>query len=371
MLKNLYLILILTMVSCNDFFSSSSKVIKEGEKLDVTFYSIEQPEKLSDYNQFATMVVDDGIAIIKPDTIPKLIKIMHIDTDLSIDLARIDKNGYIWFVSDTFDKIYDSNEYIYLINPHSEEIHKSIKLPNELRGPDSIVFGKEKVFISSKAISFGSIDRNNFLVEILAEFDNYGWALSPGLEFINENLYYFGYWTSENVKEQQNNVILQFDTEKNELVREVFCSGHYTFDETHFYTNGYFSTGDTVLPKLYKLNVNDLTIENEISFGDKSYITCNEDFIYTANRRNPIVDVYWKSDLTKVNSIDFSSNTKIQDNYFNTNFGFITKELLMLNQASFYNVKTGDVLDYIFPLNYHGAEGLVLAEGLELKSFEK
>ncbi len=370
MLKKFYLILFLTMFSCSDFFSSSSKVIKEGEKLDVTFYSLEQPEKLSDYNQFASMVVGDGIAIVKPDTIPELIKIIHIDSDLSIDMARIDKDGYIWFAADTFDKFYDSNEYIYLINPHSGEIHKSIKLPNELRGPDSIVFGKDKVFISSKKISLGSIDRNNFTVETLTISDNYGWALSPGLEFINDNLYYFGYWTNENFELQEDNVILQFDTEKNKLVREVFYSGHYTFDENYFYTNGYFSIGDTVLPRLYKLNISDLRVEQEILFNNKSYIACDEEFLYSANRINPIVDVYRKSDLEKVRTIDFSDITKIQRNYFNNNFGFITKELLMLNQASFYNVKTGEILDYIFSLNYHGAEGLVLAEGLELKSFE-
>ncbi|KAA3599364.1 MAG: hypothetical protein DWQ06_10645 [Calditrichaeota bacterium] len=370
MFNKIFLFLFVTLISCNELTTGSTvKIYKEGDNLDVTIYSSEQPKKLSDYNQFASMVVGDGIAIIKPDTVPKLIKIIHPYPDLIYNLARIDKNGYIWLVASDYDL--SINDYIYVIDPHSETIYKSIKVPSDLRGPDAIAFGEDKAYFvgigSGRSIGLGSIDRTNFSVENLAKIDSIGSAIPPGLELFNGRLYYFGIWTSQT----DDRKILQFDTEKNQLVKTAPYSGHYTFDDNYLYTNGYFIIGDTTLPKLYKININELSVEQEISFGDKSYITCNEEFIYSANRRNPIVDVYNKLDLKKIKTIDFSNQIKIQGNYFNSNFGFISKDLLMVNQSSFYNVRTNEFMDSVFPLSYPIAESLVLAEGLELKSFSE
>ncbi len=323
--------------------------IKEGSKLKATTFTPTPPNSLKEYNQFATFIGQGEIVIFKPDSIPELIKTIQIN--LVLNQANIDKNGLIWLVAPDINFEY-GNCNIYIINPHSEIVLKSIDLPEKLRRPAWLIFDENKAYMGSDrkgfSVGIGSINRNTYQVEVLSELDTSGSVEFKGLQLVNENVYFFCLPTPRSLKK-----IHVYNIKENKIINTVFTGPYYTIDSNYLYTQ------NMSMQKILKLELGTLQTLQQ-STGDYFYLMANDDnYIYTAYHSVPIINVYSKQNLEKVREILFQPTDSIR---INNNFGYINDDLLMLNENSFYNVKSNKLLRKIFPLEYPLALSLMLAE---------
>ncbi|HND75424.1 MAG TPA: hypothetical protein PKW10_13330 [Saprospiraceae bacterium] len=330
-----------------------------GDKLDSEqFYTGNLTSQ--EYSECATMIIPGGFAIIKPDTIPTLIKTIQVPP--IIYSAQMDQNGLVW-VAPPYNQEDDNSERIYIIDPVTERVVKSITLPQELRTPSCLKISGNKVYFRGDrngfSVGIGAIDRltyNN--IEAIAKFDTTGFASSPGLEIINNNILAF----CETNGRQSSKIVLFNPVTKTIITKVIGNYYRYTYDLNYIYLTVQTAENQIILQKIDPSNLNLLT--EVLLGGDEIYITSNQNNICVGSFANKYIKIVEKSNLTILKTIDFSKQPGI---YFNRSFGFITQRMLMLNDNSFYDMQNDIIHSKLFPINYPQTMNLTLAEGQTLK----
>jgi hypothetical protein len=304
------------------------------------------------------MVIPGGFAIIKPDTIPVLIKTIMVPP--IIYFAQMDKNGLVW-VTPPYDQRDVNSDHVYVIDPINDVITKSIKLPEQLRTPSCMVITDNKIYLRGDRNGFnvgiGSIDRLTYDIELLAELDTSGFANFPGLEIMNGNIISFCETNGRN----PGKIVLFNPTTKATVTRIIGTYYRYTYDTSYIYLT--VETNENPM-KLLKLDPSTLNVVDEaVLGGDELYITSNDKDIFVGSFANRYIKVIDKTNLGILKTIDLSAHTDI---YFNRSFDFITNDILMINDNSFYDFKNDRLLKKLFPIDYPQTMNLTLAEGQSL-----
>lgn len=365
MLRLAFLILYLPLlVSCDPFAEPETAPLEEGQALEATHYGT-QPQNRRAYTELATLIIPGRIAFIRPAATPELIKTISIPGLISY-FAQIDRDGYVWLAApDGTDRI--PRRHVYVVDPHTETIHKAIPLPEALRAPAGLAFYEDRVYVRAwrdgLSAGLGAIDREDLSVRVITELENTGTGYLPDLYLAGDTLFMFS--TRAHPDGIPN--IHQFSTRTDDLTRTVPYASPYTMDGRSVFTVGYFEPG---VNTLYKLDRDTLEpLESVVLSWEGSLLAQRDSLLYVAYYQSPTIEVRSKETLERIGTIDISGLDVSGGQYVHNNFGFITEEVLMLNESSFYNVSTGERLSKLFPFDEMVAQNLVLAEGKTLQSF--
>jgi hypothetical protein len=352
------------LTSCDNADPGSFE-LHEGDQLEVVTYAAVQPESRQAYADLATMIVPGRVAFIRPAARPELVRTISIPGLLTW-YARTDRDGYVWVATpDEGDR--SVHRSLYVIDPHEGTVHRAIRLPEELRGVEAFAFGPDRVYVRAwregRSVGLGAVRRSDFAVEVLAELDSTGTGVGEGIALVGGLLYLQSTGTSE-TEEQK---IHQFDVATNALVRTAPYAGYHTMDGPFLYTTGYFQPG---VNTLYKLDAATLEPVASVVLGNPgSRIAHDAEFLYIADYPHPRVEVRSKETLALVRTLDFSEAGPEGCCTGSNAFGFITREVLLLNERSAYDVATGELMPSLFPLDEPASQALELAEGRSLQSF--
>ncbi len=178
--------ILMILINCDNknalqtIYEDNQPVYKKGDKLEYLIKNNTQPESLSEYSELMTLCLAYRIALFNMNKTTELLKI--IELDMAIRYAKMDKNGFLWVASQFGTNIVSNpHQYFYIINPYENKVHKVIKLPHELRRPSGFIFTDDKVYIRGDrrgfSVGLGSIDRNDYSVEVITEIDSLGFLI--------------------------------------------------------------------------------------------------------------------------------------------------------------------------------------------------
>lgn len=277
---------LILFAACDPFAEPESAPLEEGQALEATHYGT-QPQNRQAYTELATMIIPGRIAFIRPAATPELIKTISIPGLISY-FAQIDSDGYVWLAApDGTDRI--PRRHVYVIDPHTETIHKAIPLPEALRAPAGLAFYEDRVYVRAwrdgLSAGLGAIDREDLSVRVITELENTGTGYLPDLYVRGDTLFMF----STPAHPTDIPKIHQFSTRTDDLTHTASYASPYTMDGRSVFTVGYFEPG---VNTLYKLDLDTLEpLESVVLLGEGSLLAQRDSLLYLAHYRSPTIEV--------------------------------------------------------------------------------
>jgi len=339
--------------------------LEEGEKLEAEHISTNQPTSRAEYSKFIAISLYSGVGVVRinEDKRPELVK--TIDTRMRMSHIKFDKDGLLWIAAPFGINDYIGERQIYIIDPHTEKVHKRINLPKELMRPSFFVFFDDKVYVRGDregcSVGIGMIDRNDYNSKLLLELENTGYEITTGMFAHNGYIILNTGWTCT---DPDSTKLLKFDPVENEIIISSKFANSCTYDNNYIYTAGSYYGIDE--PRLYKLDY-DLNVVDYVKLDDYNLsITHNNKFVYIMD--DYYLDIYDKGSLTKVRRLTVPFD--LLDPILNYNTGFITNNVLSINLNHIYVISEDKFYPNYFDLGDDGGgqnppqlpEGYTLAD---------
>jgi hypothetical protein len=347
-MKKILIILFILLLSC---FQKDENKHKSAE----IFYNKNSREI---YKKTFTIVIPGGIAIyLLKEKKPHLIKVIRPNLKVIYD-AQIDEDGFLWIAAPR-DKYRKFNNKIFVIDPSSEKISKEIILPENLSRPNSLLIDGDHVYFGAArnglSGGFGRIHKKNYKLEFLADLDG-----PIGIESIKKINNYLLIQGGAGGK-KEGIFLYKFDisSKKIEKIKENFPE-LLTVDNNMIFS--YKFSGQS---ELSKINIENFKKVESFRINKYSAIAQNNDFLFLAERKKSKIDVFSKKFEFQY-SIDIRSY-KQSGFYTDYAFGFVSDNILMINAASFYDIKSEKFFPHYFKIDGVLCQNLKFAESFKEK----
>ena len=256
---------------------------------------------------------------------------------------------------------------MYVVDPFEARVHRVVELSSDLRAAAAVLVGPEAVYLQAWRDGFsgglGKVslacveDRGECEADLFVEFGNVGGTPFNSLYYREGSLYPLRGPNSEDEIARIDRINPRTGSIE---ASDDLVIGASALRNGSVYVQSYISPEDNLL---IKVDSNPLAEQMRVPLDSgfeqaQELVALDGDRLYLAGR-SPLVQVRSAETLEIGDIIDISAASERPSN----NFGFVAPGLLMLNEQDFVDVRTGEVLADVFPLEEQIALSLRFPEG--------
>jgi hypothetical protein len=353
----------------------SDVTLDEGYRLESTTYGSPLPSSREGYAEMGTFIRSGGHVVLfdpgtGPDDPPALVRSFRIPDHYTRD-AQMDRDGFLW-VATPDRPAQGTLQVAYVIDPHTGTVHRTIRLPRELRAAAAVVVGPERVYFRAWRDGFsggvGAVDRgcatdaSRCEVELFTELDDVGTTPENAFRLTDDALYSFSGLNSRDRRRSTDKI----DPQTGEILASSPYSGTFAWNDTSLFVIG-AQTGFTAgTYYLLRLDANTLDLIDQEQIGlNTGQIALEDGLLYLTKYTYPnaqqspaVIEVRSAETLDLVDTIDVSASRGAT-----AAFGFVAPGVLMINHTSYLDVRSESVTANAFPAESIFSYALRLPEG--------